>query len=158
MATERWVAGSGVGYTWTAAFTSSTLNSIASGNAILSDLQIDNTLAQDIFCDVCIQLGTATWTTTNGNFIGIYIYPFNQDASTYGDGRFTSSAAGPPPNNYNVGNIGINTGTTIIATGALLRVPLPSQRFKFLVWNQGGVAFNASGNNVYYRTYNRQVL
>src|SRR6266481_4211067 len=103
MAVEKWIAGSGVGLTYTDAFSTATLNSITSGNAILSDLQIDNTTALDIFCDVSIALGSAAFVAPN--YIGIYLYPLNKDNSTYGDGQFGSSAAGPPSGNYWVGNI-----------------------------------------------------
>lgn len=154
MATEKWIAGSGVGYTWTTAFSTATLNSIASGNAILSDLQIDNTTAQDIFCDVGISLGSAAFVAPN--FIGVYMYALNQDNSSYGDGRFTASAAGPPPPNYSIGSIGL-VAATQAQTGTLIRIPLIAQKFKFVLFNQGGVALAASGNNFYYRTYNRSV-
>src|SRR6516165_2057054 len=154
MATEKWIAGSGQGLTYGNAFTGSTLNSIASGNAILSDLQIDNSSALDIFCDVSIQLASAAFVAPN--YIGIYLYPLNGDNTTYGDGRFGSSAAGPPAASYWVGNIIIPTGTAA-NEGTVRGIIMPPGKFKFLVYNQTGVAFNASGNTALYRTYNRQV-
>lgn len=155
MATEKWIAGSGVGLTWTAGFTASTLNSIVNGNAILSDLQIDNSSALDIFADVGIQFGSITWAAPN--FIGVYLYPLNQDASTYGDGRFGSSAAGPPTANYWVGNIGAPTGAAA-AEGTLSRIIIPPAKFKLVLYNQAGATLaGAGGNSCYYRTYNRQI-
>src|SRR5215831_15614655 len=105
MATEKWIAGSGQGLTWGDAFSTATLNSIASGNAILSDVSITNGTALDIFADISIVLASAAFVAPN--YIGIYLYPLNKDGSTYGDGRFGSSAAGPPPGNYFRGAIGI---------------------------------------------------
>jgi hypothetical protein len=155
MAIEKWVAGSGQGLAWGNAFTGSTLNSIASGNAIASDLTLTNASALDIFCDLSIQLGSAAFVSPN--YIGVYLYPLNQDGSTYGDGRFASSAAGPPANTYAVGSIGL-VAATQAQNGTLSRIVLPPGGFKFVLWNQGGVALNASGNVCLYRTYNRSIV
>ena len=152
MATEKWIAGSGQGLTWGNAFTGSTLNSIASGNAI-AGLTISNGTPLDIFADLSINLASAAFIAPN--FIGVYIYPAN-DVGTFGDGRFGSSAAGPPPSNYAVGSIGI-VAATQAQTGVLRGVVLAPGDFKFVLWNQGGVAFASSGNTCLYRTYNRQV-
>ena len=154
MATEKWIAGSGQGLTYGNAFTGSTLNSIASGNAILSDLQIDNSSALDIFCDVSIQLASAAFVAPN--YIGIYLYPLNQDNTTYGDGRFGTSAAGPPASNYWVASIVI-VAATQAQNGTARGIILPPGKFKFVLYNQGGVALASSGNVCLYRTYNRQV-
>jgi hypothetical protein len=155
MAIEKWVAGSGVGLTYTDAFSTATLNSIASGNAILSDLQIDNSTALDIFCDVSIALGSAIFVAPN--YIGIYLYPLNKDATTYGDGKFAASAAGPPASTYFVGSIAI-VAATQAQEGTLRGIVMPPGKFKFVLFNQGGVAFAASGNTCQYRTYNRSVV
>jgi hypothetical protein len=154
MATEKWIAGSGQGLTWGNAFTGSTLNSIASGNAILSDIVISNGTPLDIFADVSINLASAAFVSPN--YIGIYLYPLN-DASVYGDGRFGSSAAGPPPNNYSVGTIGL-VAATQAQTGVLSRIVLPPGTFKFVLYNNGGVALASSANTCLYRTYNRSVV
>lgn len=154
MAVEKWIAGSGQGLSWGNAFSGATLNSIASGNAILSDLSLVNGTAMDIFADVSIALASAAFVAPN--FIGVYLYPLNQDASTYGDGRFGSSAAGPPPGNYWVGNIGL-VAATQAQEGSLGRIILPPGTFKFVLYNGGGVALGSSGNVCLYRTYNRSV-
>jgi hypothetical protein len=153
MAIEKWIGGSGQGLTWGNAFTGSTLNSIASGNAILSDISITNGTGLDIFADLSINLASAAFVAPN--FIGVYLYPLN-DASAYGDGRFGTSAAGPPPSNYSVGNIGI-VAATQAQTGVLSRIILPPGAFKFVLYNQGGVALAASANTCLYRTYNRSI-
>ena len=129
MATEKWIAGSGQGLTWGDAFSTATLNSIASGNAILSDISITNGTALDIFADVSIALGSAAFVAPN--YIGIYLYPLNKDASTYGDGRFSSSAAGPPGGSYQNKSISIVAATQAqegTATGFIL----PPGTFKFV--------------------------
>jgi hypothetical protein len=152
--TEKWIGGSGQGLTWGNAFTGSTLNSIANGNAILSDLQIDNSSAFDIFSDVSINL--ASLAAVAPNFVGVYLYPLNADGSTYGDGQFGSSAAGPPSSTYWVGNIVI-TAVTAVQEGTVRGIILPPGKFKFVLYNQAGVAFAGSGNTCQYRTYNRSI-
>ncbi len=130
------------------------LNSIASGNAILGGTAVTNGTALDIFCDFDLVL--ASLAAVAPNFVGIYLYPLNADASTYGDSRFGSSAAGPPPSNYAVGSIGI-VAATQAQTGTLQRVVMPPGTWKPVVFNQAGVAFASSGNTLKYRTYNRSV-
>lgn len=154
MAVEKWIAGSGQGLTWGDAFSTATLNSIANGNAILSDISITNGTALDIFADVSIALASAAFATPN--YIAIYLYPLNKDGSTYGDGRFGTSAAGPPPAQYYVGSIPL-VGATQAQEGTTTKIILPPGTFKFVLYNQGGVALAASGNTCQYRTYNRQV-
>jgi len=154
MATEKWIAGSGQGLTWGTLDTTS-LNSLASGNAILSGTQIDNTTALDIFADVEVVL--ASLSPAAPNYVGVYLYPLNSDGSTYGDGRFSSAAAGPPPAEYYVGSIVMNTAAATAEQGVLRGIVLLPAKQKFVLYNQMGVAFAASGNTLKYRTYNRSV-
>lgn len=153
MATEKWIAGS-LQPTYGDAFSTTTLNSIGIGNAILSDLQIDNSTSQDIFADLSIALASAAFVAPN--FIGVYRYPLNKDNTTYGDGRFGTSAAGPPSFTYYVGSIGI-VAATQAQVGTLERIVLRPGKFKFVLHNQGGVAWAASGNTCQFQTYNRSV-
>lgn len=153
MATEKWIAGSGVGLTWTSLDTT-TLNSIASGNAIQSATQIDNTTALDMFCDVEVVL--ASLAAVAPSFVGVFFHPLNSDGTTYGDGRFASSAAGPPAQGYWVGNINM-VAATQAQQGTLRGIILPPAKGKFVLYNQMGIAFASSGNTLKYRTYNRSM-
>jgi hypothetical protein len=155
MATEKFIAGSLQGLTWGDAFTGTTLNSIASGNAIASDLTLTDATALDMFADLSIALASAAFAVPN--FIGVYLYPLNKDGTTYGDGRFASSAAGPPPSSYYVGTIGL-VAATQAQEGTCRGIILPPGGFKFVLYNQGGIAFASSGNTCQYRTYNRSVV
>ena len=154
MAVEKWIAGSGVGFTWTDAFATATLNSIASGNAIASGVVITNQTALDIFADLSIHLASAAFVSPN--YVGVYLYPLTHGGTVYGDGRFAASAVGPPPANYAVGTIGI-VAATQAQDGILTGVVLPPGSFKFVLYNQGGIAWAASANTCQYRTYNRSV-
>lgn len=152
MTAQKWTAGSGAGLTWTTAITASVLNSIASGNAILSDIDIDNSSALDVYCDVSGAFGSLT--STGFPYIGVYIYPLNQDGSTFGDGRFASSAAGPPPSSYWGGNINIPVATAAFE-GTVRGLVIPPGHFKFVFYNFAGAALVGSGGNtIKYRTYN----
>lgn len=151
MAKQKFIGGDGVGSTFTSAFSTATLNSIANGNAILSDLQIDNSSALDIFCDVSFAGGSIT--TVSPAYIGIFLYPLLSDGATYGDGRFGTSAAGPPPGNYAVGQMAFPVGTQALS-GAVRGIVMPPGKFKFVLYNQAGAALAASGNTLTYRTYN----
>ncbi len=152
MSTETWTTPAA----WADAFSAATLNSIASGNAILSDLSLTNTDG-NVFCDVSIALASAAFVSPN--FIGIYIYPLNKDGSTYGDGRFGSSAAGAPAGNYYAGSITL-VAATQAQTGMVSRLVLPPKGavWKFVFYNGGGVTLAGSaGNTCQYRTYNRAI-
>lgn len=152
---EKWAAGAGVGLTWTAAVVASVLDSLANGNAILSGTQIDNSSALDMFCDLSMTFGSITWAAPN--YVGVFLYPFNSDGSTYGDGRFGSAAAGPPGPQYWVGNIICPTGAAA-AEGTIRGIILPPGAFKFVFYNQAGATLVGSGGNTAkYRTYNRAV-
>lgn len=151
MATEKWTAPSA----YANAFTPATLDALASGNAVLSDLQIDNSTNLDMFMDVSIALGSAAFVAPN--YVGIYLYPLNADNTTYGDSSFATAAAGPPPSNYFLGSIGIDAATKA-QTGTLSGAVIPPGKFKLVFYNQGGVALVGSGgNSCQYRTYDRSV-
>jgi len=154
MATEKWIAGSGVGFTWTAAF-GTEINSLASGNAVLSSVSITNQTALDIFADISYVAG-ATVTTVAPNNLAFYLYPLNEDGSTYGDGRFASTAAGPPPSNYFIGSIGFAAAASTTIAGIVTGIIIPPGTFSFLLMNNAGVQLAAS-SNCKYRTYNRSV-
>lgn len=154
MTTERWIAGSGQGLSW-GTLDNTALNSLASGNALLSGIAITNGTALDIFADVSLVLASAAFVAPN--FVGVYLYPLSDDGSTYGDGRFVSAAAGPPLSNYYVGSIGL-VAATQAQTGQLCGIVLPPGSCKFVLFNQGGVNWASSGNVLKYRTYNRSIV
>jgi hypothetical protein len=156
MATEKWIGGSGQGLTYGDAFATANLNSLGSGNAI-AGTTIDNSTALDQFADISFNLGSAAFVAPN--YIAVYLYPLNKDASTFGDGAVGTASPGSavtPASTYYVGTIVI-VAATQVQEGTLRGIVLPPGQFKFVLWNQGGVAWNASGNTCQYRTYNRAV-
>ena len=154
MATEKWIAGSGQGLTWGSAFGSEINAAIAAGNAIISSVVVTNGTALDLFADLSWFAG-ASVTTAAPNFLAFYLYPLNNN-SVYGDGRFGASAAGPPPSNYYCGAFSFAAAASTTINGTVTGIILPPGSFKFLVYNQSGIAL-ATTNTCQYRTYNRSV-
>lgn len=153
MATENWTTPS----SWTDAFgTEVTTTAITNGNAILSSVSITNGTGLNVFADLSYVAGS-TITSAAPNFIGIYLYPLNQDGSTYGDGRFGSAAAGPPAAAYWVGNFDFAAAASTTVAGMVQRIILPPGTFKFVLYNQAGASLPSSGNTCKYRTYNRAI-
>lgn len=158
MATEKWITGSGAGFTWTTCFPSADLNSMVNGNSVLSSTgDITNQTALDIFADISISLGSVA--SVAPNFIGVYLFPLNQDGTTYGDGQFTAGtqSTATPGSNYYKGSIVVPVGTQVLV-GQLDGIILPPGTFRFLLQNNAGVTLAASANVVKYRTYNRSIL
>lgn len=159
MATEKLVAG-GVG-SFTLAHTSTTLwDSLASTNALLGDLDLDNSTNLDLLAEFEFIGGSVT--TTGSPFLSLYLYPKNSDNS-YGDTRFASAAAGPPPANYLRGFLGLPVGTQAIKGQFLFSgqpyTPLSRGIFRPVLYNGAGVNFGAGPNfaTLKWRTTNRTV-
>lgn len=137
------------------------LNSLASGNAVIGSTAIANASNLDLEIEFSFTTGGSI-TPTGSPFVAIYMYPLNGDGSTYGDGRFGSAAAGPPPANYAAGYCGVpaaagtQTGTFGVPWAGT-RILLPNGSFKPVFQNSTGVSLSSSGNIVYYRTTNRTV-
>jgi hypothetical protein len=156
MAVEKWIAGSLQGLSWGSAGFSTEVNSLANGNAVLAATELDNSAALDVFADLSILLGSIT-TGSGAPYLGFYLYPLNADGASFGDGRFASAAAGPPPSAYFAGTILLPASTTGTLKGMLRGIILPPGAFKFVIHNQAGAALAASSNTIDYRTYDRAV-
>ena len=77
------------------------------------------------------------------------------DFDTYSDA--VSADASVPPADKIMAIFGLRLGTGAEAkTAVKSMIPIPPGRFKLLLRNITGVAFNASGNVLAYRTYNLQ--
>ena len=152
MAIQKLVTGA---VSWTSCF-GTEINSLTSNYAILSSVSLSNATNLDLMAEVSVSLGSVT-PGSGAPFIGLYIYPLNQDTSSYGDGRFSTAAAGPPPSSYWVGNIPCVPSTAGVITGDTGRFILPLGAFKFVLWNNSGTALASSANTVKYQTTNYQV-
>lgn len=152
--TEKWIAGATAG--WATAGFSTEVNSVVSGNAILAAAAIDNSSTLDIFDDVSISLGSIT-PGAGAPYIGLYLYPLNQDGTTYGDGRFGSSAAGPPPSQYYVGSVPCIASTAGVITGMVRGIVIPPGQWKYVLYNLAGATLAGSANTIKRRSFNRSI-
>lgn len=155
-ATQRWIAGSGVGLTWTSICTSE-LDTLASNSAIVctTNSPVTNGTALDLYANFSIAFASLT-SGTGSPSVTISIYPLNEDASTYGDGLFGSAAAGPPTVVTCQIPVVPAVSAPIVGTGSCgLPILLPPGSFKIVVWNNTGANLG-SGNVVKYRTFNYQ--
>ncbi len=157
MATEKWIGGSGQGLTWGSAFNSSDMASMTNGQSVLSSIaDITNGTALDIFADISINLPSIT--VAAPAYAGIYLYPLNQDGSTYGDNQLSSGTAASkvPSSTYLVGAIVMPTGAAAVH-GTLIGIVLPPGSFRFVFYNQLGASLTSGTQTCQYRTYNRSV-
>lgn len=139
------------GGAWTSLITSTTiLNSLAGGNAILTDLDITNGSTLDRFMDLSLQIGSAPYTGSGAN-IAFYLYPLNDDGTHYGDGRFTSATTGPPI--YSPCAIIPIPQATGTAWGESVGAIIPPGTFRVVIMNNAGTTIAATANSIKYRTY-----
>lgn len=158
MATERWIGGSGFGFTWTDVV-GTALNSLPNLDAVIGGVSIANQTPLDMFADISIVLSSVAFAAPNT--IGVYLYPLSDDGTHYGDGAYgtpasPTQASGPPPATYFVGNIIVDP-TTAAQYGQLTGIIIPPGTFAFVFYNNAGIVLAASGNTCKCRTYNRQV-
>lgn len=159
--TEQWVAGNGVGLTWTTIVGSEiTGTSLPGGDSVLSSVTITNGTALDIFADFSMSFASETW-GTGSPYFEVFIYPLNEDGTTYGDNAWTTTAAaGQPNSNYTGCIIPVPTPGGSALTGAAVGmcrgVVLPPGTFKIVIYNGAVTNTASSGNTFMYRTYNRQ--
>lgn len=160
MAVEKWTAGAGVGLTWSNAIAAADLNALASNSSTTTTTNVvTNGTALDIFADFSIALKVNA-TTAAPNYVGVYLYPLNQDGTTYGDNAVSSKSAVTPSASYWVGNILVPTGITSgnFVYGQINRVIMPPGSFLWVIQNVTGVALFADANSICkYRTYNRSI-
>jgi hypothetical protein len=159
-----WTAGNGASLTWTAAFTGTDLDSLASGSTIMSnETPIANGTNLDIYCDVSIQLAGITSATPGaGSYIGLYLLPLLADGSTY-DGYLTPGGAAitRTPAFGLVGTVPIETAVaTTFVNGIITGIVIPPGTFAFALYNgflTEPLSATNTNNVVMYRTYNMKL-
>lgn len=156
-ASEKWIAGAGAGLTWADACGAEvTTTAVTAGNAVQCSVVVTNGTALDVYARFSIHVASLT-TVAGSPYVGLYIYPLNQDGTTYGDGRFGSAAAGPPLANYMACSVPAPASTTAAVEGSCSGVVLPPGSFKIVFYNNLGAATPSSGTVLKYQTYNRSV-
>ncbi len=154
-----WVAGNGVGFTWTTAINGSDLASLANGSTVLSSVaDIANQTNLDIYADISVRLTVASATPPAGSYLGLFLVVLLDDGSTYGDGTMTSGSTitrAPPFAPIGIVPLESATGITLLA-GVIQGAVIPPGSFRFALYNNSGAALHATAGNsvVRYRTYN----
>jgi len=149
----RWVAGSGYGANWTAVF-GTEINSLANTDAIQSSVVVANGTALDTYMSISAAFGSIT-TASGAPYVGFYLYPLNQDGTTYGDGRFASAAVGPPLPPYYLCSIALVPSVTQAQEGSCGSLqPIPPGNFIVVAYNLSGAPLASSGNTVKAQTDN----
>lgn len=154
-----WVAGNGVGFTWTTAINGSDLASLANGSTVLSSVaDIGNQTQLDLYADVSVRMTVASATPPAGSFLGLYLCALLDDGSTYGDGSMASAGTitrAPPFAPAGVISLESAAATTLLA-GFIQGIVIPPGSFRLALYNSSGAALSGTAGNciVKYRTYN----
>jgi hypothetical protein len=154
-----WVAGNGVGFTWTTAINGSDLASLANGSTVLSSVaDIANQTNLDLYADISVRMTVGSATPPAGSYLGLFLAALLDDGSTYGDGSMTSGGTiTHVPPYAPVGIIALESAaaTTLLA-GFIQGIIVPPGSFRLALYNNSGAALSATAGNciVKYRTYN----
>lgn len=165
-ARTAWTAGNAQGYAWTPLFNTADLASMASANAVLSSIaDLANQTAQDQFMDVSIALAISSNTIASGKTVALFLYPLNQDGTTYGDNQFTAGTASSRVPGACYAAIGTNQVTpgvlqipplaaTTSIVGISTGIILPPGSFRMVLQQTSGFTLTSGTQTVQYRTYN----
>jgi hypothetical protein len=152
-----WVAGNGVGFTWTTAINSADLVSMPSGSSVLSSVTgIANQTNLDMFMDISVRCAIASSTIAAGASLTLWLYALLDDGSTYGDGQFTAGTqAAKTPTFSPIGTIPlVAAAAQTTLPGFIQQVIIPPGTFKLALQNNSGFTFTAGTQTCMYRTYN----
>ena len=145
MASVKWEAGSD------STVASTSLNSLAN-DAKDESAEIDNSTDLYLFDDVEWHNGTFGGAPSAGAVIELYCVSIELDGTGYEDGE--DGTVDPPSANL-VGVFNIRASTAA-QTHMLRQVPIPNNKYKYVVWNKTGQALNASGNTLRRRPFRYQ--
>jgi|SRR5215469_4033743 len=154
---SAWIAGNGVGLTWSTAINSADMTSLANGSTVVSSVaDIANGTNLDQFMDLSAECLIASSTIAAGAVLSFWIYALLDNGSTYGDGNFVNGTqkaatpAFPPTAVMPLVAAAAQTNLYGFAGGILL----PPGSFRIAIQNNSGFAFTAGAQTVKYRTYN----
>jgi hypothetical protein len=152
-----WVAGNGVGLTWSTAINSADMASMATANTVLSSVtDIANGTNLDQFMDISISLAIASSTIAAGANIAFWLYLLNQDGSTYGDNQLTAGTAAAKTPTFApcavIPLLAAASQTTLI--GSAQQIIIPPGSFRIAIQNNSGFSLTSGTQTVKYRTYN----
>ena len=141
----RPVIGSSTSAWQSAGFTATDFNTLANGSFVVAASAITQSSNLDDFLDVSFSL-VVGGTTVAASFLSLYLFPLNQDGTTYGDATATGSAL-PAPSYWQTNafaTIGITSGNAIVGSFPRVFIGDLASDFKLGIVNNLGVALNAS--------------
>lgn len=155
-----WVAGLGVGFTWTTLINSADLASMANGSSVVSSVaDIANQTSLDQFMDVSVRCAIASSTTVAGANFALWLYALLDDGTTYGDGQFTNGTqAAKTPTFAPVAIfplVAAAAQTTLV--GFASGIIIPPGSFRAALQNNSGFTLTSGTQTVKYRTYNQNL-
>lgn len=115
--------------------------------------EIDNTTNLYAFADLRLVVASAAFTGTDSG-IECYLIP-SIDGTNYPTWTGNGTSDEQENNPHFVGFVPF-TGTTAAQAGKLLRVQLPSGKYKWAFRNRGNVTLAASGSTIYWRPHSWQ--
>jgi hypothetical protein len=158
--TDNWIAGSGVGLTWTTAFTSTDFTGAqpTNGQSLLSTTNITNGTALDKFMDISVRQSIASSTiAANANFT-YWICQLKADGSTYWAPLTAGTAATltPPwPPCCVIPIYAAASQTTLVGSSAEQGpIIIPPGTFRLIVQNNVGFTWTSTVQEHFYRTFN----
>jgi hypothetical protein len=152
-----WVAGNGVGLTWTTLINSADLASMANGSSVLSSVaDIANGTELDQFMDISAICAISSSTIAAGANLAFWLYALQEDGTAYGDGQLTAGtqAATTPafPPCAMIPLVAKAAQTTLV--GFMQSIVIPPGSFRVAMQNNSGFALTSGTQTVKYRTYN----
>jgi hypothetical protein len=158
-ATTGWVGGrlnSGLG--WTSFFNAADLNSMPSGDTVLSSMSaITNGTSLDQFFEVSFKLTIASNTIAAGALLALYLFKLQGDGSTYGDGSLvagTQAAITPGIFPKLVMPLRPATAQTILIGENEDPLVLPPGTWLPALQQISGFTLASSGNSAWFRSFN----
>lgn len=131
----------------------STAGTLATANSVLDSSDITNGSSLDIFADISVSCTISSSTIAAGANLAFWIYPLNQDGTTYGDNHLTTTPAAVTPSaapDVIIPCFAAAGQTSII--GIARGIIIPPGTFRWAIQNNCGFTFTAA--TIKYRTYN----
>lgn len=151
-----WIAGNGVGLTWTTAINTADMASMATANTVVSSVaDIANGTNLDQFMDISAELAIASSTIVAGATLAFFIYAV-LDGGSYGDGQFTNGTAAAKTPTFPpcaiIPLVAAASQTTLV--GFCQSIIIPPGPFRLAMQNNSGFSLTSGTQTVKYRTYN----
>lgn len=147
-----WAAGK-LAATYTSAF-GSEINSLPTGDAVLSSVTFDNSSVGDQFMDISAVCALVAAETLSNAALSFWIAYLQADGVTYGDGRLTTTPAAYTPLTDPIAAIQFVNGTTITnIIGDLGPFMIRPTKFALIVQNNAGFALAAAAGSISIKTY-----